>query len=208
MILNDSPGKITRDGDGEARMKSPTEERHSQWFTSTCRCCGELTVWRGEKIVYPPLSPAPPAHPDMPESVEGLYNEARAVAAASRRAGAALARAALELLLKELDPEAPAKARLDERIARVSMKVTSPTAQLLTVCRHVGNKSLHGDDTPDDAVLLLLTDDDSKLMDAIFKSINLVVDELITRPAQVGEIYDKVPAEVRKSAEVKANKST
>lgn len=165
-------------------------------------------MWRGEQIVYPPSSPAPLAHADMPESVEVLYNEARAVASASRRAGAALARAALELLLKELDPEAPAKARLDDRIARVSVKVTSPTAKLLTVCRHVGNKSLHGDDTPDDAVLLLLTDDDSKLMDVIFESINLVVDELITRPAQVDKIYDTVPAGVREAAETKAHKST
>lgn len=206
-IVDDSPGEFTRNSDGQSHFKSQTAKNESQWRTSTCRRCEKRTVWRGEQIIYPPSSPAPLAHPDMPESVAALYNEARAVAAASRRAGAALARAALERLLKELDPEAPTKARLDDRIARVSVRVTSPTAKLLTVCRHVGNESLHGGDNPDEAVILLLTDADSKLMDAIFESINLVVDDLITRPARVDKIYDTVPIGVREGAEAKARKN-
>ncbi len=207
-MLNDSPGPYVVNSEGPLRMKTSNEADESRWRASTCEYCGKRTVWRGDQIIYPTMSPAPLPHKDMPEAVETLYNEARAVAAASRRAGAALARAALELLLKELDKEAPAKANLDDRIALVTKKVNTPTAKLLTVCRHVGNKSLHGDDNPDEAVLLLLTDADSELMDVIFESINLVVDDLITRPALVDDIYDKVPAGVRASAEAKARKAT
>lgn len=206
--VNDSPRPYTVNSDGQSRQKSPTEKDESRWRASTCKFCKKRTVWRGDQIIYPPASPAPLAHPDMPESVAALYNEARAVAAASRRAGAALARAALERLLKELDPKAPANANLDDRIARVTGKVHTPTAQLLTVCRYVGNKSLHGDDTPDEAVLLLLTDADSELMDAIFESINRVVDDLITKPNQAQQLYEGLPAGVRASAEAKAQKNT
>jgi|GEM_PF-3022862 len=140
----------------------------------------------------------------MPDPVRELYDEASRVAAVSPRAGAALARATLERLLKLLDPDASKSDRLDDYIARVVPRVNAATAKLLTLIRHVGNKSLHVEDIPDDAVVLLLSDDDAGLLGVMFETINSVVDELITRPKQADLLYDAVPATVRLAAEAKA----
>jgi len=143
----------------------------------------------------------------MPAEVRELYDEASAVAAVSKRAGAAFARATLERLLKLLDPDAPPGARLDDYIARVIPRVNVSTGKLLTLIRHVGNKSLHVDDIPDDAVVLLLSNDDAELLGVIFQTINDVVEELITRPNQAAVLYEAVPAAVRAAAEAKAAKA-
>ncbi len=140
----------------------------------------------------------------MPPEVRELYEEASAVAAVSKRAGAALARATLERLLKKLDPDAPENSRLDDYIARVIPMVNVATGKLLTLIRHVGNKSLHVEEVPDDAIVLLLSDDDAQLLGVIFQTIVDVVEELITRPNQAALLYDAVPITVRASAEAKA----
>jgi hypothetical protein len=91
-------------------------------------------------MVYPHRHLGAPPHPDMPAQVRSLYQEAAAVAAVSRRAGAALARATIELLLKKIDPAAPNNARLDGRIQRIQRSVSTPLTQLLDVVRFTGNK--------------------------------------------------------------------
>jgi hypothetical protein len=126
-------------------------------------------------------------HEDMPESVRELYNEARAVVGISRRAGAALARGSLERLLKTLDPDA-GRVNLDERIARMGERVSAPLWQLLTALRHIGNKSLHVDDEPDEAVTVFLGDEDAGISELLFAAVNDLVDELITRPKRAAAI--------------------
>jgi hypothetical protein len=165
----------------------------STWAQSVCNGCREVTTWRLEVIVYPQSSPAPFPHEDMPESVIPLYNEARSVVNLSRRAAAALARATMEKLLRELDPEAPKGARLDERTLRVESKVSSGLAQLLTFIRHVGNQSLHVSGAPDNAVILVLDTEASEPVEAIFEAINELVDELKTKPARNQRLAALVP---------------
>lgn len=178
----------------------------SSWRMSECTSCRHRSVWRAEQLIYPATSPAPVPSEDMPATVRELYDEASAVSAVSARAGAALARATLERLLKALDPEAPKGSRLDGYIARVIPNVNVATGKLLTLVRHVGNKSLHVEDAPDDAIVLLLSDEDAVLLGVLFETINDVVDELITRPKQAALLYDAVPATVRAAAEAKAAK--
>lgn len=181
-------------------------EVSSDWYMSECASCNHRSVWRKTALIYPASSPAPVPSEDMPAEVRELYDEASAVAAVSKRAGAAFARATLERLLKMLDPEAPKGTKLDEYIARMLPRVNVATGKLLTLIRHVGNKSLHVEDTPDDAVVLLLTDADVELLGVLFQTINDVVEELITRPNQAAKLYDAVPATVRAAAEAKAAK--
>lgn len=181
-------------------------EVSSCWYMSECTSCQHRSVWREEALIYPAASPAPIPSEDMPSEVRELYDEASAVAAVSRRAGAAFARATLERLLKLLDPAAPSGSKLDEYIARVIPRVNAATGKLLTLIRHVGNKSLHVEDTPDDAIVLLLTDEDVELLGVLFQTINDVIEELITRPNQAAMLYDAVPATVRAAAEAKAAK--
>lgn len=177
------------------------------WSMSECASCTHRCVWRGDVLIYPQSSPAPVPSEDMPPEVRELYDEASAVASVSKRAGAAFARATLERLLKLLDPDAPKGSRLDEYIARVIPRVTVATGKLLTLIRHVGNKSLHVDDAPDEAVVLLLSHEDVDLLPIIFQTINDVVEELITKPNQAALLYDAIPATVRAAAEAKAEKA-
>jgi hypothetical protein len=72
----------------------------------------------------------------MSDNVRELYEEAAWVAPLSRRAGAALARAMVERLLKAMDPDAPKRANLDKYVERALDKVSTPLAELLDVVRN------------------------------------------------------------------------
>jgi hypothetical protein len=135
----------------------------------------------------------------MPPDVMELYNEARDVMAVSRRAGAALARATLEKLLKRLDPGQPAGATLAQRIDVTMPSVSSSLGEMLTIIRHVGNKALHAEDEPDDAVLLVLDETQTELVALIFEAINELVDERITKPATTKRFIGLVPEDVLKN---------
>jgi K+-sensing histidine kinase KdpD len=176
----------------------------STWSMAQCFVCGGKSTWRGATLIYPDISVAPLPHVDMPDEAKALYEEAAAVVGISRRAGAALARASLERLLKALDIEASKNDRLDDYIARVSEKVSTPLAELLTAIRHIGNKSLHVDDESDEIVALYLGDVEEGIVEMLFEAINNLVDELITRPKRTAELYARLPEGVRADAERKA----
>lgn len=158
-------------------------------------------------MIFPADSPAPPPHPDMPTDVVGLYQEARDVMAVSRRAGAALARATLESLLKVLRPAEPRGTRLERRIENVAKEVSSPLARLLTVVRHAGNKALHVEDNPDDLTVLVLDPLDDQVAEVIFTAINDLVDELVTRPALADSLFERLPDAVRARLEARGTTS-
>lgn len=176
----------------------------SVWFGAHCQGCDQKTLWRDDVCVFPLTSSAPAPHEQMPTEVKSLYEEAGRVLPISRRAGAALVRAALEKLIKILDPEAPQRAPLDERIARLSSRVSTPLGELLDVVRFVGNASLHGSGD-EELVYLYLDNSDGTddISEMLFDAINDLVDELVARPASTKTLWDKLPAGVKKSIEQK-----
>ena len=151
-------------------------------------------------MIYPPAGTAPVPHADMPPEAKELYEEAREVVGISRRAGAALARAALERLLKTLDPEA-GKVVLAARIERMVPQVPEPLGQMLTVIRVAGNAALHVDDEPDDVMVLVLDPGEEEVVELIFEAINELVDEKVTRPKKVADLYSRVPESIRERVE-------
>jgi hypothetical protein len=171
----------------------------SAWHAAQCGSCDRWSIWHRDAMVHPAGRPlGPPAHLDMPEEVRALYEEAAAVAALSRRAGAALARAAVERLIKLLDPDAPAGANLDRRIDRIRERVSTPLGELLEVVRYVGNKMLHVEDQPGELVVLALDDQDGPALgELLLEAINDLVDELITKPTTVASLRDRLPETVR-----------
>jgi hypothetical protein len=132
----------------------------------------------------------------MPEGVRALYSEATEVFAVSRRAGAALARATLEALLREVDPDA-GKANLDERMARMEGRLSTTLWDTLDLVRHVGNKALHVSGVPDEAVVLVLDEEDTEVGPALFEIINDVVDETIVKEQKRARLADLIPQSVR-----------
>jgi hypothetical protein len=164
------------------------------WKEARCNRCRLPSVWRDDQMIYPLARLGAQPHADMPDEVRELYNEAAAVAAVSRRAGAALARATVERLIKHLDPDAPTGANLAVRIARIKQRgVSTPVGQMLDVVRATANELLHEKDEPGELVVLVLDDDEGpQLVELFLEVTNELVDELITKPTTTRGLWDKL----------------
>ncbi|MDQ0894440.1 DUF4145 domain-containing protein [Agromyces ramosus] len=172
------------------------------WQSAHCQACDRRSIWRGDSIAYPITSGGPAPHRMMPADVRELYDEASEVFGLSRKAGAALIRAALEKLIRQLDDGGTEKDRLHDRIARLKGRVSAPLGQLLDVVRYLGNESLHGVGE-DELVYLYLHDDTSGVGEMLFDAVNDLVDELIARPAAIDGAWKRLPEGVRDSIDRK-----
>jgi hypothetical protein len=171
------------------------------WSSSTCAACLASTVWRDDEVVYPRSSPIPPAHADMPTDAATLYEEARQVFPHSRRASAALARATLELLLREHTQDQDT--RLDGLIANLHGQVQESLWKFLTAIRVVGNDVLHGG-VDEGLVVVYLDGESDEVAEPLFAAINSLVEQLITQPRKADELYMRLPEGKRAEAERKA----
>lgn len=133
----------------------------------------------------------------MPDEAEELYREAAATLAVSRRAAAALCRAALESLVKTLTADAPTKYRLDDRLALLSRDLSQPVWEVLQAVRHIGNTALHGADDTDESIRLYLGDNDPQIPLMFFEAMNMLVDEKIVRPARAASLFSTLPQGVQ-----------
>ncbi|WP_185040904.1 DUF4145 domain-containing protein [Curtobacterium sp. PhB172] len=207
LTVDDTQGVFTVVG--TELMKSSDAAKHNgvllEWHLSVCAACSQGSVWRGDELIYPSRSRTPPPHEAMPEGAKQLYVEAAAVLPHSRRAAAALARAALERLLRAL-PESSPEARLDDLIAKLSSVVSPTLWKLLTVVRYVGNDSLHGDGSSE-LVGLYLEGDAAELVEPVFGAINSIVEEVIVQPAEAERLYSMIPEGVRLNAEKKRDRT-
>jgi Domain of unknown function (DUF4145) len=188
-----------------AGLMAYDKEAMPGWSASTCSSCFRSSVWRGDRLIFPAHSSAPPPHADMPEAALTLYEEAREVLPISKRAAAALARAALERALREILAEP--KKKLDPLIGDLAGKVSAPLWEVLTALRYLGNVSLHGTDDESELIVLYLEGDASKVVEPFFGAINGVVEELVAVPARSRELYEMIPDTVRADAERKAGKT-
>lgn len=93
----------------------PAAPTPAVWRGAQCGSCDQWSLWRAGEMVHPARHRlGERSHPEMPPEVRELHTEAGEVAAVSRRAGAALARASVERLLKHVDPDAPKNASLEK----------------------------------------------------------------------------------------------
>lgn len=170
------------------------------WRTAQCARCKEWSVWRDDRLMFPVAGLAPLPHPNMPPEAKLLYEEAREVVGISRRAGTALARAALERLLRTLDPGA-GNIVLAARIERIIPRVPESLGQMLTVIRIAGNASLHVNDEPDDVMVLVLDPGETEVVELIFEAINDLVEAQIAKPNKVASLYSKIPESLREKVD-------
>lgn len=178
---------------------------HAPWQVALCAACKHVSFRRHGMLIFPEAADtvAPP-HPDMPERAASLYREAAAVLSGSRRAAAALARASLESLLKDVDETPEARRDLNTRIGELRAKINTGLWKVLTALRVVGNDALHGSD--DDLIAVYLRTEDADLAETFFAAINELVEELITRPNKAEELYALIPEAKRAAAERVAGK--
>jgi len=160
----------------------------------TCKCtaCKGLSLWVEDRMADPPATAGPPAQADMPEPVQELYDEARAVGALSPRAAAALLRVALERLTASLGH---GDKKLNDAIAALVQDGLLPLdlQQAMDALRITGNDASH----PGEVRL----DDEAGGLTALFELVNVLVERLVSIPSRISKIYDALPASKREQVE-------
>ena len=156
---------------------------------SCCRCehCYDYSYWYEGKMILPSDSPVQPPHPDLPEELLSEYNEAREIFGRSPRAAAALLRLAVQKLMPILGEKGE---NVNQDIGSLVEKgLPVEVQQALDFCRVVGNNAVH----PGEINL----NDSPDVAQRLFDMINFIVDDRITRPRQISELYNKLPEGAR-----------
>ena len=154
-----------------------------------CWNCQEVQVWVGygendTRLVKPPVGAAVRSHFDMPADVRADHEEARSIVAMSPRGACALLRLATQKLVNDhLQPEG---GDLNDRIRRlVAAGLPVPVQQALDALRVIGNEAVH----PGELDLR----DDVETANGLFMLMNVIVEDRITRPKHIDEMYAKLP---------------
>lgn len=164
-----------------------------------CGACHKDAVWRGKashipggialnirepKLIYPTLAMAPMPNADMPDDIAATYLEARDVLSASPRAAAALLRLCIQQIcvFKGL----PGKKLNDDIGTLVSQGLPNQVQMALDAVRVVGNNAVHPGE--------LTASDTQAMASSLFELVNLVAEELISRPKRIEALYQRLPA--------------
>lgn len=153
------------------------------YAATRCLRCKEFVLWRNEKIIYPNATTAPLPDDDMPDEIKKDFNEAREVFPISARSSAALLRLVVEKLSKHLGYSAN---KIDEAIGKMVADGIHPLVQqAFDIVRVIGNESVHP------GQIDLRDDPDTALQ--LFKLVNIIVEEKITKPQKVQALFDSLP---------------
>lgn len=185
-------------GDLLWRSTEDQEEALSGWAACICQSCKQISLWSESQLVYPSRGAVRPPHTDMPEDLKRDYEEAAAIVMRSPRGAAALLRLCVQKLCVHLGKDG---SNLNSAIAKLVQEGLHPHVQMaLDILRVVGNECVH----PGTMDLK----DDLKTAISLFDIINFLVDDRISRPKQLEELYQKLPhpkreAIVKRDARIK-----
>lgn len=156
----------------------------SNMYYSRCSHCSKLSYWHESRMLFPAMSSAPLAHPDLPVVCKSEYDEARDVLNRSPRAAAALMRLCIQKLMPALGQ--PGKNINDDIAALVKAGLPAEVQQALDYCRVVGNNAVHPGE--------MSTVDDPAIAATLFEMVNFVVEDRISRPNRIAGLYATLPA--------------
>lgn len=160
-----------------------------------CEHCKNYAVWYKEKMIHPKTSIAPFPHKDMPVDIEKDFNEARNILNDSPRAAAALLRLALQKLLIHLGCKGQ---NTNEDIKYLFQQGLSPKIQkAMDILRVIGNNAVHPGQ---------IDVDNKEIALKLFNLINIIVDEMITRPKEIEEFYQSLPENYKEAIEKRDKK--
>jgi hypothetical protein len=162
-------------------------------WSAICDHCNRNSIWLADHVIpndakkgemlHPPALLAPEAHADMPDVVKTDYQEARAIASASPRGASALLRLCVEKLCIALG--AQGKTINDQVGYLVAQGMPLQIQKALDGVRVIGNNAVHpGKMEADDVADVSLS---------LFKLVNLIVENRITQPRLVDEVYAALP---------------
>jgi uncharacterized protein DUF4145 len=165
----------------------------SKIWVAECTNCHMETYWlkfsdEKSELIWPlGRSGAPAPHVDMPDDVRSDYTEAASILAQSPRGAGAILRLALQKLMPHLGEKGH---NLNDDIASLVAKGLDPGVQkALDALRVIGNNAVHP--------LELDLQDDAQTVGALFGLINFIVDQRITHPKKLDELYAGLPEGAR-----------
>ena len=178
------------------RLKRAVDYYTEPVWRCLCTHCSKVSYWHEYKhglgrMVVPAESTAEPPHPDIPDACKAEYEEARAVFAPSPRASAALLRLVVQKLMGELGQTG--KNLNDDIAALVSNGLPAEVQKMLDYCRVIGNHAVHPGEID--------VSDAPEIAENLFRFINLIVEDRITRAKQIEKAYAKLPEGAREQIE-------
>lgn len=161
-----------------------------EWAATECARCGQVAMWHHSTLMWPAgIRPGTPPLPEMPEDVQAVYEEARQVAAVSPRAGVALLRLALQMLVDDL---VTGTANIYDKIGDLVKRGLDPNVQkAMDVLRFYGNNAVHPGQ--------IEVDSEPNTLPALFALLNLIVEHVIVRAQSVQALYETLPERQREA---------
>jgi len=154
-----------------------------------CQACDDFSVWIDTKIIYPKSIPIELANEDMDDDIKELYNEAKSIFLDSPKGATALLRLSLQKLLIQIGKDGKNINANIKELVNDGLNVKVQKA--LDILRVVGNNAVH----PGQIDL----DDNKDIALKLFKILNLIADEMITKPKDIDSLYeDIIPEDTKK----------
>lgn len=174
-------GEVLRLG---SQMSGDYAWKVSNLHLSQCFNCDRFAIWLHARLLWPVGTGTIEIADDIPDSCRRDIKEAAAIADISPRGAAALIRLALQSLCAEVGGDGK---NINDDIAEFVRQGLDPKIQqALDVVRVFGNNAVH----PGELDLR----DDRATVSQLFTLFNLVVNAMITQPAMIDAMYEKLPA--------------
>ena len=158
---------------------------------SQCYSCSDVAIWRMGRLVSPSFALDIEPNQDMPADAANDFREAAEIFDVSPKGAAALLRLSLQRILKHLGQ--PGKNINDDIGALVSSGLPVVVQQALDVVRVVGNNAVHPGQID--------VDDNRETAMKLFNLLNIIVEQMITQPKQIAEMFGQLPENYTKAIE-------
>jgi uncharacterized protein with PIN domain len=163
-----------------------------------CFTCSKLSIWKGDKLIWPQNNFVEQPNADMPEQVKATFAEACSVVDSSPRAAAALARLAIQQLCEHLGTQSN---DLNTAIGELVQRgLDRRVQQALDSVRVIGNSAVHPGK--------INIGDRKDIAIKSIKLVNLIVQKMISDENELNDIYEMIPEDKRKAIEKRDGKQS